>query len=69
MADTEPTETPAETTAAPAPAPAPVEEEPTPGADVNTGPSENLREVSLWRSVTFLTIIAVFCSSQLIIHL
>jgi len=43
MADTDaPTETPAET----APAPAPVEDEATPGAEVNTGPSENLREVS-----------------------
>lgn len=47
MADAEVTETPAETAAAPAPAPAPVEDEPTPGADVNTGASENLREVSL----------------------
>ena len=47
MADTEnPGEVPAE--AAPAPA-APVEDEPTPGADVNTGPSENLREVGFKR--------------------
>ena len=44
MADTDAPTEPVE--AATAPAPAPVEDEATPGGDVNTGPSENLREVS-----------------------
>lgn len=51
MADTaeNPNEAPVEAAPAPAPAAAPAEDEPTPGADVNTGPSENLREVSVRR--------------------
>ena len=51
MADTDASA--AEAVNAPAPAAAPAagatEDEPTPGADVNTGASENLREVSLSR--------------------
>ena len=58
------TEAPTEPVEATAPAPAPVEDEATPGGDVNTGPAENLREVSVGLCAHSTAPLGVFrCSS------
>jgi hypothetical protein len=64
MADTDAPTEPVE--AATAPAPAPVEDEATPGGDVNTGPAENLREVSMGPCALLNTLLGIVGS---IIHI
>ena len=60
------TDAPTEPVEATAPAPAPVEDEATPGGDVNTGPAENLREVSVGPCALLTATLGIFgCSTYI----